>query len=156
MAFAINVLFFTWHKPGETLTAWLIQSARRDQENSRVELNVTTVSERIFTFQEKCAKSIPKWRWTAGLIAVLILGTQFLLSSKTPVNYVGMATIAMAMSPLVGIALFLGTPALNCARKNRNDLKPPLSTLGLLNVKDIGDKILESNASQERQERPSA
>ena len=82
-------------------------------------------------------------------MAALILATQFLLSDKTPVNYMGMLIIALAMSPLVGIALFLGVPAFNCARKNRHDLKPPLSKLGLLDVKEIGDKILESSTPQD-------
>lgn len=148
MAFAINVLLFTWSKPGEALTEWLIRRARRDNQNSRVELEETDVRERIFEFQEKCAKAIPKWRWAAGLMALAILVAQFLLANSTPVTGWAMVLVAMAVSPLVGIAFLLGVPAWNCARKNSKDLKPPLRTLGQMDVMEIGERVHGGKASE--------
>ena len=156
MAFAINVLFFTWAKPGEALTEWLIRRARGENENSRVELEETDVRERIVKFQEKCAKSIPKWRLVAGLIALGILAAQFLLADNTPIPMWGwrMWVVATAVSPLVGIAIFLGVPALICARRNSRDLKPPLRTLGQMNVMEIGDRIRRGKPSEDERSRP--
>ena len=148
MAFAINVLFFTWSRPGAALTEWLIQRAARDQENSRVELEETEVRERIYTFQQKCHRAIPRWRWAAGTVAALILGTQFLLADSSPVTTWGMVVIGMTMLPLVGSALFLGVPAFNCARKNRQELKPPLRRLDLLDVREIGERITNNKAME--------
>lgn len=159
MAFAINVLFFTWAKPGEALTEWLIRRAGRENKN-RVELEETDVRERIFKFQEsfkrKCAKSIPKWRLVAGLIALGILAAQFLLADNTPIPMWGwrMCVVATAVSPLVGIAIFLGVPALICVRRNSRDLKPPLRTLGQMNVMEIGDRIRRGKPSEDERSRP--
>lgn len=146
MAFAINVLFSTWSRPGAALTEWLIQRAGRDQENNRTELEETQVRERIYTFQQKCYRAIPTWRWAAGTVAGLILVAQFSLADSSPVAIWGMVVIGLTMLPLVGVALFLGVPAFNCARKNRKELKPPLRRLDLLDVREIGERITNSKA----------
>ena len=146
MAFALNVLFSTWSRPGAALTEWLIQRARRDQENRRVELEETEVRERIFAFQQKCDRAIPRWRWAAGSVAFLILAMQFLLADSSPVANWGMVLAGMTVLPLAGVALFLGVPAFNCARKNRRELNPPLRRLSQLNVRQIGDRITNSKA----------
>ena len=155
MAFAINVLFSTWSRPGAALTEWLIQRAAHDQEaldqeKSRVELEKTEVRERIYAFQQKCHRAIPRWRWAAGTVAALILATQFLLADSSPVATWGMVVIGMTMLPLVGTALFLGVPAFNCARKNRQELKPPLRRLDLPDVSEIGERITNSKATEHR------
>ena len=140
MAFAINVLFCTWSKPGVALTNWLIQRARRERENSRVELP-QTVSKRIFKFQNECGQSIPRWRWTAGVVALVILLAEFNLADDASVNIWGALAVAATMFPLLGVTIFLGIPARNCARKNHNELKPQLRTMGGLDIEEIGNAI---------------
>lgn len=145
MAFAIYVLFSTWPKPSVVLTEWLIRRAGRDLD-SRVELEKTDVRERILKFQRKCDRAIPKWRWAAGTVAFLILATQLLLADSSTVTIWGRAVIWATVLPAVGVALFLGVPAFNCARKNRQELQPPLRRLDELDVAQIGERITNSKA----------
>lgn len=77
MAFAINVLFFTWQKPVEILRSWLIGRARRGP--GRLEGDIQEVSERIYAFQEHCEKVTPRWRWIAGVFAFVILMLQLIM-----------------------------------------------------------------------------
>ena len=112
-----------------------------------MELEETAVRERIYTFQQRCDKAIPRWRWAAGVVAGLILAAQFLLANSTPVPLWGMAVVGMTMLPLVGMALLLGGRAFYCARKNRHELQPPLLKLGQLDVREIGEKITADKAT---------
>lgn len=84
-------------------------------------------------------------------MAALILATQFLLADSLPVANWGMALAGMTMLPLVGVALFLGLPAFSCARKNRQELKPPLDRLNLPDLGEIGERISNSKAMERPQ-----
>lgn len=143
MAFAINVLFFTWQKPGEILTNWLIGRARLGP--GRLEGDIKEVSERIYTFQERCEKVTPRWRWTSGIFAFVILMLQLIMPAfHIQVVGWGQVLLFLVTFPIVGAALHVGGRALGCMMKNRKALAPQDTQMGALDVKEIAKQIVQS------------
>ena len=126
LAFAINVMFATWPRLGQMLEDWLVEQAKLEQKKQFSLKNESmAVSQRILSFEKRCGKSIPRWRFASGVIALVILGSLFFIPDDVPVSVCFQALLAFAVSPPIGAAVHLGVGTVRCARKNRRDMAPP-------------------------------
>ena len=119
-------MFATWPRLGQMLEDWLVEQAKLEKKKQFSLRNESmAVSQRILSFEKRCGKSIPRWRFASGVIALVILGLLFFIPDDVPVSVCVQALLALVVSPPIGATVHLGLGTVRCASKNRKDMAPP-------------------------------